>query len=201
MDSAPSEIPRLALKILVAGGFGVGKTTLVGAVSEIRPLRTEEQLTAAGRGVDDLGGVERKTTTTVAMDFGRITVRDGLAVYLFGTPGQDRFWFLWDELATGALGAVVLADTRRLTDCFPAVDFFERRDIPFVVAVNRFAGTRDFRPDEVSRALDLDAGTPVVRCDARQRASGKQVLVALVEHASTVHAARTPVDAVVGEAR
>ncbi|GAA2247181.1 ATP/GTP-binding protein [Kitasatospora cystarginea] len=195
MDSALSDTrvrdtPVLALKILVAGGFGVGKTTLVGSVSEIRPLRTEEQLTAAGRGVDDLGGVEQKNTTTVAMDFGRITIRDGLSVYLFGTPGQDRFWFLWDELAQGALGAVVLADTRRLTDCFPAVDFFEHRGIPFVVAVNRFEGTRDFRPEEVARALDLEAGTPVLICDARQRSSGKGVLIDLVEHAGRVHAAR-----------
>ncbi|WP_441249195.1 GTP-binding protein [Kitasatospora sp. McL0602] len=193
MDSAlsdASDSPVLALKILVAGGFGVGKTTLVGSVSEIRPLRTEEQLTAVGRGVDDIGGVEQKTTTTVAMDFGRITIREGLSVYLFGTPGQDRFWFLWDELAQGALGAVVLADTRRLTDCFPAVDFFEHRGIPFVVAVNRFAGARDFRPEEVSQALDLDGDTPVLVCDARQRASGKEVLVSLVEHAGRVHAAR-----------
>ncbi|MBF9071664.1 GTP-binding protein [Streptacidiphilus fuscans] len=186
----PHEEPALALKILVAGGFGVGKTTLVGAVSEIRPLRTEELLTEAGRGVDDLGGVEQKTTTTVAMDFGRITIRDGLSLYLFGTPGQDRFWFLWDELAHGALGAVVLADTRRLEDCFPSVDYFERRGIPFVVAVNCFSGARRHAVEMVGEALDLEVETPVLLCDARERDSGKRVLIALVEHASRLHAAR-----------
>jgi signal recognition particle receptor subunit beta len=174
----------------VAGGFGVGKTTLVGAVSEIRPLRTEELLTEASRGVDDLGGVEQKTTTTVAMDFGRITIREGLSLYLFGTPGQDRFWFLWDELAHGALGAVVLADTRRLEDCFPSVDYFERRGIPFVVAVNCFSGARRHAVEMVGDALDLEAETPVLLCDARERDSGKKVLIALVEHASRMHAAR-----------
>ncbi|MFG2567177.1 ATP/GTP-binding protein [Streptomyces sp. NPDC048567] len=176
-------VEPVTLKILVAGGFGVGKTTLVGAVSEIRPLRTEERLTEAGRPVDDLDGVEGKTTTTVAMDFGRITLREDLVLYLFGTPGQDRFWFLWDELAQGALGAVVLADTRRLADCFAAVDYFERREIPFAVAVNCFEGADLFPEATVRAALDLDPQVPILMCDARDRASARDVLVAVVEHA------------------
>ncbi|MEU9857831.1 ATP/GTP-binding protein [Streptomyces sp. NPDC047974] len=176
-------VEPVTLKILVAGGFGVGKTTLVGAVSEIRPLRTEEVLTEAGRPVDDLHGVEAKTTTTVAMDFGRITLREDLVLYLFGTPGQDRFWFLWDELAQGALGAVVLADTRRLEDSFAAIDYFERRGIPFTVAVNCFEGARRYPTETVRAALDLDPEVELVLCDARDRESVKAVLVAVVEHA------------------
>ncbi len=176
-------VEPVTLKILVAGGFGVGKTTLVGAVSEIRPLRTEELLTEAGRPVDDLHGVEAKTTTTVAMDFGRITLREDLVLYLFGTPGQDRFWFLWDELAQGALGAVVLADTRRLEDSFAAIDYFERRGIPFTVAVNCFEGARSYPTETVRAALDLDPEVELVLCDARDRESVKAVLVAVVEHA------------------
>ncbi|MBM9622807.1 GTP-binding protein [Streptomyces zhihengii] len=184
----------VTLKVLVAGGFGVGKTTLVGAVSEIRPLRTEESLSEAGRPVDDTSGVEAKTTTTVAMDFGRITLREDLILYLFGTPGQDRFWFLWDELAQGALGAVVLADTRRLEDCFAAVDYFERRGIPFAVAVNCFEGAEHFPPDTVRAALDLDAAVPLLVGDARDRESVKRILVAVVEHAlARVDQAREPV--------
>ncbi|MCC5577233.1 MULTISPECIES: GTP-binding protein [Microtetraspora] len=182
MAFAPSEEP-VALKILVAGGFGVGKTTLVGAISEIRPLRTEEVLSDRGVGVDDVDGVEGKTTTTVAMDFGRITIREGLVVYLFGTPGQERFWFMWDELSYGALGAVVLADTRRLTDCFPSIDYFEQRGTPFIVAVNCFDGADKHEPDDVRVALDLDPEVPVLLCDVRRRASAKVVLVTLVEHA------------------
>ena len=180
--SAPPVEP-VTLKILVAGGFGAGKTTLVGTVSDIRPLRTEEALTEAGRPVDDTSGVEDKDTTTVAMDFGRIALREDLVLYLFGTPGQDRFWFLWDELATGALGAVVLADTRRLEDCFAAVDYFERRSVPFVVAVNCFDGAARHPAETVRQALDLDDDVPVVLCDARERESAKKVVIEAVRHA------------------
>ncbi len=182
-DLAPSSGSPIAIKILIAGGFGAGKTTLVSSVSEIKPLRTEEALSEPSVMVDAIDGVEQKTTTTVAMDFGRITVRDDLVVYLFGTPGQHRFWFMWDELALGALGAVVMADTRRLADSFPSVDYFERRGLPFVVAVNCFDGARRFRPDAVRAALDLNGDVPVVLCDARQRTSCRDVLVTLVEYA------------------
>ena len=183
--SIPARTP-VTIKILIAGGFGVGKTTLVGSLTEIRPLRTEEPLSEPGAAVDRLDGVERKSTTTVALDFGRITIRENLVIYLFGTPGQERFWFMWDELARGALGAIVMADTRRLADCFPSIDYFEQRGIPFVVGVNCFEGARRYRTEAVRSALDLDPHVPVVLCDARQRASSRDALIALVEHALQV---------------
>jgi uncharacterized protein len=187
MASAPSDGTAdggqlTPFKIVVAGGFGVGKTTLVSAISEIRPLRTEESLTQVSVGVDDLTGVAGKTTTTVAMDFGRISMGTRLVLYLFGTPGQDRFWFMWDDLSYGALGAVVLADTRRLSDCFPSVDYFERRQLPFIVAINVFDGAPDYDAEDVRIALDLDPSVPAMLCDARQRASVKDVLITLVQY-------------------
>ena len=177
-----SEPLPTAVKLLVAGGFGVGKTTFIGAVSEIEPLTTEELITEASIGIDSLDGIASKTTTTVAFDFGRITLGSSLVLYLFGTPGQNRFWFMWDELSTGALGAIVLADTRRLEACFEAVDFFEGRGIRFVVAVNEFEGAFRYEPEEVRAALELKPHVPVTLCDARDPRSATSVLVCLVQH-------------------
>ena len=173
---------RLAsVKLVVAGGFGVGKTTFVGAVSEIEPLTTEAAMTTESAGIDDRSKVTDKTTTTVAMDFGRITVDDELVMYLFGTPGQERFGFMWDDLCEGALGAIVLADTRRLGDCFAALDYFESRGIPFVVGVNCFDGVAKHQLDDVRDALAIPAHVPVLYTDARSRAATKQALISLVQ--------------------
>ncbi|GHF20050.1 ATP-binding protein [Amycolatopsis deserti] len=171
------------VKIVIAGGFGAGKTTMVASVSEIVPLSTEEVMTEASTGVDDLTGVERKTTTTVALDFGRITISPQTVLYLFGTPGQDRFWFMWDELALGAIGTVVLVDTRRLDSSFAAIDFFERRKIPFIVAVNCFEDADDYEEDEIRKALAIAPGVPVMFFDARSRESSKLALIRLVRYA------------------
>jgi signal recognition particle receptor subunit beta len=170
------------VKILIAGGFGVGKTTLVGAVSEIEPLTTEAMMTSYSEEVDDLSKVERKTSTTVAMDFGRITIDADIILYLFGTPGQERFWFMWDDLVDGALGAIVLLDTRRIQECFAAVDFFESRGVPFVAAVNQFDDAGSYSLEQVREALSLSEHVPLVRADARSRDSVKMVLIALLDH-------------------
>ena len=177
-------------KIVIAGGFGVGKTTLVGSVSEITPLTTEAIMTSAGVGVDDNRQVPGKTTTTVAMDFGRISIDRDLILYLFGTPGQTRFWFMWDELVKGAIGAVVMVDTRRLADCFAAIDFFEHRRLPYLIAINCFDGQQFHTAQDVRDALAISPEIPVVACDARSRDSTKQVLISLVEYVLTMRRTR-----------
>jgi signal recognition particle receptor subunit beta len=182
LTKQPASAP-IAIKLLVAGGFGVGKTTLVRTVTEIKSLHTEELISDAGTDYYQLGGARAKATTTVALDFGRITIDDAIVLYLFGTPGQERFWFMWNELAFGAVGVVILADTRRLSDCFPAVDYFELRRIPFVVAINNFDGAPRYHSEAVRIALDLDPDVPVISCDARDRTSCRDALVVLVDHA------------------
>ncbi|MGD9527690.1 GTP-binding protein [Pseudonocardia sp.] len=179
----PADDTPIPLKIVIAGGFGVGKTTMVQALSEIPPLLTEEAMTTASIGVDDVDNIPGKSSTTVAMDFGRITVDDSLILYLFGTPGQDRFWFMWDELSRGAVGAVVLVDLRRVDDCFPAIDYFENRRIPFVLGINGFPASDRFDDEVVRDALALAPGCPIARLDARDPQDCLRTLVTLVEHA------------------
>jgi hypothetical protein len=185
VDFAPTSAPRKAAstKIVIAGGFGVGKTTLVGSVSEIVPLRTEALVTNESEGVDDLAAVPTKATTTVAMDFGRLTLAEDLVLYLFGTPGQRRFWFMWDDLCRGAIGAIVLVDTARLDESFSPLDYFESKGLPFIVAVNHFDGTTEYDLDEVAAALALPPEVPIIRVDARDRESAKEALVRVTEYA------------------
>jgi uncharacterized protein len=192
--SSRSDNPPLAVKIMVSGGFGVGKTTFVGAVSEVEPLDTEAALTEKSVGIDDRTGVESKTTTTVALDFGRITLDESLWLYLFGTPGQERYSFLWDDLAAGALGAVVMLDTRRIEDCFGVMDYFEDRGTPVVVAINIFEEHTRFGLDEIREALGVGTDVPIVECDARDRESVKNVLVSLIEQVLASRLARELAD-------